>query len=99
MMKKIFSIILLLPFLVSLPQSSFSFDDYKKFIQSNANLSASQLLQTNNPGEFKANIVSDWNTALFADSIEIKFKLTEDEKLLINKNGFVVSSIRDELPF
>ncbi|PIQ08981.1 MAG: hypothetical protein COW71_08875 [Ignavibacteriales bacterium CG18_big_fil_WC_8_21_14_2_50_31_20] len=91
MMKKIFSIILLLPFLVSLPQSSFSFDDYKKFIQSNANLSASQLLQTNNPGEFKANIVSDWNTALFADSIEIKFKLTEDEKLLINKNGFVVT--------
>ncbi|MBU1117125.1 MAG: DUF3160 domain-containing protein [Bacteroidetes bacterium] len=89
-MKKLLTIILL-PFLVSFSQSSFSFEDYQNFVQTNTNLSAEQLLQMNNAGEFKQSIISDWNSALFADSIYVKYNLTEDEKSLIQKNGFVVS--------
>ena len=90
-MKRIFYIILLPPFIVVLAQTNFSFEDYQNFIQSNSNLSAQNLLQMNNAGEFKESINSDWNSALYSDSIEIKFNLSDGEKELIQKNGFVVS--------
>ncbi len=90
-MKNLLVFFVLLPLLFSFPQTTFNFDDYQNFVQSNSNLTAQQLLQINSAGEFDANVISSWNNAHFSDSIEIKFNLTEDEKSLIQKNGFVVS--------
>ncbi len=89
-----------IPFLISLifiplqlviGQSSFSFNDYQLFLQENENITTQQLLETHNAGEFNSNTYSGWNNALYHDSIEIKLNLTEGEKSLIEKNGFVVS--------
>jgi len=90
-MKKIIFLLAILPFFASLSQTDFSFEDYQNFIESNSNLTAGQLLQMNSAGEFKSSITSDWTNALYSDSIEIKCNLTEDEKSLIQKNGFVVT--------
>jgi Protein of unknown function (DUF3160) len=91
MMKKILYILVLIPFVFSISQTAFRFDDYQNFMQSNSNLSVDQLLQMKSTEKFNSSVTSNWNSALFADSIEIKFNLTDDEKLLIQKNGFVVS--------
>ena len=74
-----------------LAQSSFSVDEYQQFLQSNENMSTEQLLNANDAGEFAASISSDWETALFHDSIEYKYKITQGERTLIEQNGFVVS--------
>ncbi len=90
-MKKLLVLFVILPLIVSLPQTAFNFDDYQNFVHSNSNLTANELLQMHSAGEFDASVISSWDNALFSDSIEIKFSLTDDEKSLIQKNGFVVS--------
>jgi len=90
-MKKLLSFLVLLPLYISFAQSSFNFEDYQNFVHSNANLTSKQLMQMKNGGEFKSNIASNWNNALYADSIAIKLNLTNDEKTLLQKNGFVVT--------
>ena len=91
-MNKFYLIFLVfIPLQLVVAQSSFSVDDYQLFLQENANITSQQLLETHNSGEFKANITSGWNSALYHDSIEIKLKLTTGEKSLIDRNGFVVS--------
>ncbi|MCK5086755.1 MAG: DUF3160 domain-containing protein, partial [Melioribacteraceae bacterium] len=54
-------------------------------------MSVKQLLNMHDAEKFKNNINSNWNDALYHDSVEIKYGLTEDEISLINKNGFVVT--------
>ncbi len=90
-MKKILFLLFILPCTAVLSQSSFSFGDYQSFIQANSNLNANQLLQMNSAGEFKRDVESSWDDALYSDSIEIKLNITEGEKSLIKKNGFVVT--------
>ncbi len=98
-MKKIIVLLTILPFFASLSQTDFSFEDYQNFIESNSNLTTEQLLQMNSAGEFIPSVTSDWNSALFSDSIEIKYNLTEDEKSLIQKNGFVVTERLSQYSF
>ena len=91
-MNKFYLIFLVfIPLQLVVAQSSFSVDDYQLFLQENANITSQQLFETHNAGEFKASVTSGWNSALYHDSIEIKLKLTNGEKSLIDKNGFVVS--------
>ncbi|MCK5455663.1 MAG: DUF3160 domain-containing protein, partial [Melioribacteraceae bacterium] len=91
-MKKVYLLFLaFIPLQLIVAQSSFSVDDYQLFLQENANITSQQLFETHNAGEFKASVTSGWNSALYHDSIEIKLKLTNGEKSLIDKNGFVVS--------
>ncbi len=91
-MKKLLGLLLLLlPFVVSLSQTSFSFEDYQNFIKSNSNLTSDELLKTNSAGEFLKSVNSNWSDAVYADSIEAKYKLTTDEKSLLQQNGFVVT--------
>ena len=42
-------------------------------------------------GTFEQNINSNWSSALYSDSVEIKFNLTDYEIELINQNGFAVT--------
>ncbi|MEN8192486.1 MAG: DUF3160 domain-containing protein [Bacteroidota bacterium] len=91
-MKKLFLLFGMFSTLISLQaQSSFSIDAYQQFLQNNENITADQLMEANNAGEFKAKILSGWDNALYHDSVEIKYELKEGEKTLIKKNGFVVS--------
>ena len=99
-MKKLYLLFLaFIPLQLIVAQSSFNFDEYQLFLQENANITSQQLLETHNTGEFKASVTSGWNSALYHDSIEIKLNLTEGEKSLIDKNGFVVSERLSEGSF
>ncbi len=76
---------------VNAQSSNFNLDAYKQFLQSHQNISAQSLLQMYNAGRFSANINQDYNSAVYFDSIDIKYNLTGNEKSLLQQNGFVVS--------
>ncbi len=71
--------------------AQFNTDAYKDFLNQNENLTTQQLIDMHPAGLFNktANINSE--NALYYDSVSIKYELTNDEKSLIAKNGFVVS--------
>ncbi|MCB0743311.1 MAG: DUF3160 domain-containing protein, partial [Ignavibacteriae bacterium] len=85
-----FTIILFYFFNISL-FAQFNTDSYKQFLTQNENLTTADLLKMHNAGFFFFFFNANWQNALFSDSIEIKYELTEDEINLINKNGFAVS--------
>jgi hypothetical protein len=70
----------------------FNIDLYKNFLTTHQDLSTEQLLEMHPAGLFEKKINSSWHSALYHDSIETKFELSEDEISLINKHGFVVTS-------
>lgn len=89
-MKK-FILIISLIFSVNLSPQSFNVSNYKNFLKEHSNMKASELLSLYNAGLFKYEINYDISSAKYLDSVIIKFKLTEDEILLLKKNGFVVT--------
>lgn len=87
----VFSLMILLSKII-LPQSStFTIEAYKQFLSAHQNMDAGQLLQMHNAGTFLKQIPAQTQTALFLDSIAIKYQLTSYEKSLIEQNGFMVS--------
>jgi hypothetical protein len=78
-------------------QTSFDLQAYQQFLESHQNMSTSQLLEMHPAGMFEREARVAWNTALYHDSIEIKYNLTEDEKSLLNKHGFVVTERLPEI--
>jgi hypothetical protein len=92
-MKKISIRLLIAAFIstVVYPQSNFNMDLYKHFLQSNQNMTYNQLLQLHPAGSFKANMNFNIEDALYLDSIDLKYKLSDYEKLLLQNNGFMVS--------
>lgn len=82
-------IILLLSTLVI--NAQFSTEAYKQFLTENQNLTAQQLLNMHPAGKFLNSANQDYLNAIYFDSVNIKYQLTEDEKTLLSKNGFVVS--------
>ena len=86
-------ILLLLSFIttITFAQTGLNFDSYKLFLEQNKNLTYSHLTTQYDAGYFKSNINNSWDSALYADSVDTKYKLTEDEKTLIKQNGFVVT--------
>ena len=71
--------------------SNFDISDYHQFLESHQDLSSTQLLEMHPAGLFEKKAVSSWESALYHDSIEIKYELTEDEISLLKKNGFLVT--------
>lgn len=71
-------------------QTNFSVDAYKMFLEQNQNLDSKALLDMHSAGLFNENGTSG-ETSLYRDSVEIKYGLTDDEKSLLNKHGFVVT--------
>lgn len=75
-----------------LPQNSdINFENYKAFLNANQNMTADQLYSMYPAGEFRKNIFIDWDNTLYADSMSIKFHLTDDEIDLVKSHGFVVT--------
>ena len=76
---------------VNAQSSNFNLDAYKQFLQSHENISAEGLQQMHDAGKFESDIHQDYNSAVYFDSIEAKYNLTEFEKSLLQQNGFVIS--------
>ncbi len=72
-------------------QTGFDISAYRQFLSNNQNMSTSQLLQMYSAGSFTENINSDWQNALYADSITQKYQLTNYELQLLEQHGFVVT--------
>ncbi len=96
-MKRLIIGSLVLLFCISIPTTwaqSFKLDDYEHFLQSNQNLSAPEFLARYQPEQpfFKnrghETIMDD---VAYLDSIQIKYRLTEDELQLLKDNHFMVS--------
>jgi len=77
--------------LPSAQTTNFNLQLYKQFLQENKDMSTQTLLDIHPAGLFSDQISPDWEAALYADSIILKYNLSEDEINLINKHGFVVT--------
>jgi len=95
-MKSLLSIIMLAIFLQAgssliAQANNFNVDQYNEFLNLHKDLSTNQLLEMYPAGLFAKNVNGDWESALYHDSLQLKFDLTDDEISLIKKHGFVVS--------
>ena len=74
-------------------QSSFQFDvaAYEAFLTSHSDISSSQLLALHPAGTFTRSIPTLATQPLRLDSIDLKYHLTNGEKILLGTNGFVVT--------
>jgi hypothetical protein len=72
-------------------QSNFSLSAYIQFLESHQNMSADQLLNLYSAGKFAPEEDIDISNIRYLDSISIKYGLTDFEKSILSKNGFVVS--------
>ncbi len=69
----------------------FSIDAYKAFLNSSKNLTAQELYGLHPAGVFRFAVPTDMSGAAYLDSVSLKYELTDDEKSLLAKNGFVVT--------
>ncbi|MCA9732289.1 MAG: DUF3160 domain-containing protein [Deferribacteres bacterium] len=87
----IFIALLLLPFtLTAQSTTDFSLDDYIRVLQESKNMSTEQLLTTYPAGVFDEH-VAPTSDAAYLDSIDYYYHLTNYEKELLYKNGFMVT--------
>ncbi len=93
----IISILILASYFNLLAQ--FSVEQYQQFLSQNKNLTADQLLQLNSAGLFEKSISKNYTSALYFDSLDFKLQLTNNEKSLLYKNGFVVTERLQENSF
>jgi len=87
------SLFILLLTTTSISQTNNGFDvtQYKQFLYSNKNITTEQLRQLYPPGSFKKINGVNSTSANYYDSVAIKYSLTDYEKMLIEKNGFMVT--------
>lgn len=71
--------------------TQFNINAYKQFLQANQNMTTSQLLDMHPAGLFKGNLNLNYEDALYFDTIAMSYNLTDYEKLLLYKNGFMVT--------
>ena len=71
--------------------NNFDISEYHQFLETHQNLSSKQLLEMHPAGLFEKKPLTTWQSALYHDSVEIKFELTDDEISLLKKNGFLVT--------
>lgn len=93
-MKRLIAALILCTFSMSFSQvTNLNLDLYKSFLHSHQNLTFAQLSSDYPAGKFLSKISSDtkWKSAGYIDSIELKLGLTEYEKELLAKHGFVVT--------
>lgn len=69
----------------------FDLEAYRQFLQDHEDMTADELLSLYPAELFLENAGVSWALALYRDSMEIKYALTEHEKALLQKHGFMVS--------
>jgi len=84
-------LLIFFPLLIKAQPTQFNINEYKQFLQSHQNMVTSELLEMHSAGTFRTDLNVDFENAQYFDSISIKYNLTDFEKSLINKNGFMVS--------
>jgi hypothetical protein len=71
--------------------SGFDLSAYQQFLQQHQNMTTAELLAMYPAGSFRQSADISWESVLYHDSIEIQYNLTDYEKSLIEKHGFLVS--------
>jgi hypothetical protein len=99
--KLLLSVLTISLFLPSIFAQTESFDvnKYKSFLEQNQNMTSDKLKQLYPAGNFKAGVTSNISSALYYDSVCIKYALTDYEKSLLLKNGFMVTERLNEGTF
>ena len=77
----------------------FNIEDYQEFLQQHQNMTTEELLQMHPAGIFSDQINSNYTEALYFDSIDAYYNLTEYEKSLIGDHGFMVSERLKKISF
>jgi hypothetical protein len=68
----------------------FDLAKYQQFLDENADMTTSELLEMNPAGDFQEQVGAPWESVIYHDVIDAACKLTADEKQLLDSNGFVV---------
>ncbi len=69
----------------------FDLTEYQQFLEQHRNMTASELLQMHPTGDFKEDVNIPWESVMHRDLIEAEYNLTDYEKSLLRKHGFVVT--------
>jgi hypothetical protein len=77
----------------------FNLNAYLEFLQNNQNMTGEQLLQMNPAGTFVEDINQSYSDALFFPQIDSAYNLTEYEKELLQRHGFMVSERLKRISF
>jgi hypothetical protein len=70
---------------------SFDIATYKLFLATHQNMSSEQLRTMYSAGSFTKGAATTFNTSLYGDSIQSKYLVSDYEKSLIEKHGFMVT--------
>jgi hypothetical protein len=71
--------------------SPFDLAEYQQFLEQHRNMTSSELLQMCPAEDFKEDVNVPWESVVHHDLIETAYTLTDYEKSLLQKNGFVVT--------
>ncbi len=71
--------------------SPFDLTEYQQFLEQHRNMTNSELLQMYPMGDFKDDVNIPWESVLHHDLIEAEYNLTDYEKTMLRKHGFVVT--------
>jgi len=77
----------------------FNLEDYIQFLQSHQNMSTEELLQMHPAGYFTDQINTNYEDALYFDTLDGYYNFTEYEKSLIEDHGFMVSERLKRISF
>ena len=77
----------------------FNLEDYIQFLQSHQNMSTEELLQMHPAGYFTDQINTNYDDALYFDTLDAYYNFTEYEKSLIEDHGFMVSERLKKISF
>ncbi|MDX1741306.1 MAG: DUF3160 domain-containing protein, partial [Rhodothermales bacterium] len=82
----------LVPFVAARAQDRpFSIEQYSAFLAANAAVEASELLEMHPAGVFAADIDGMYDAALYSQTIDDFYHLTDYEKSVLRRQGFVVT--------
>ena len=84
-------ILTIIPITIIAQSTQFDLNAYRQFLESNKNTTSSQLLDMHQAGNFKADLNLFTDDFQYFDTISAKYELSNFEKSLANKNGFMVS--------
>ena len=78
---------------------NFSVENYKAFLTTHQNMSTEDLLRMYPANKFLENIKSNSESAIYFDSIDTYYNLTDYEKSLLETHGFMVSERLSNISF
>lgn len=70
---------------------AFDLTEYQQFLEQHRDMTTSELLEMHPTGNFTEDANIPWESVIHRDLIEANYNLTDDEKSLLQKHGFVVT--------